>query len=182
LPASSIFTDDVDILLVQDGIYDYNFLLNFAKEFANYINYFFRNQLHILAPPDPNLTNQNIVKISFLNYKKFMIPLSDIDIKQVESEYLQGENIITSENTWDVYNGKKKVYTYNLLFYHQTLDAFVAEKKHYLQIYDNIIQKKNETEDCNCAMFHNYECYQICDYRNKMLKKFNKYIALLERL
>ena len=177
-------SDDVDILLVQDGIYDYHFLLNFASDFANIVNAFFGYQLSILAPPDPRLTNQNIVKISFLNNKWF-VPLSDIDLKPVESEYLHGENIITSEKIWEVYDtskGNKKVYTYNLLFYHQTLDAFVAEKKHYLQIYDNIIQKKNETEVCDCAMIHNYECSQICGYRKIMLEKFRKYIEPLERL
>ena len=85
-----ILTDDVDILLVQEGIYDYNFLLNFAIDFAGYINHFFNYLLSILAPPNPILTNKNIVKISFVNngLPKY-IPLSDIDFKQVESEYLQ---------------------------------------------------------------------------------------------
>ena len=137
--------------------------------------------MSLLVPTNPRLTNKNIVKISFVDAGRF-IPLSDMDIKPVESEYLQGENIITSEKVWHVYSGKKKVYTYNLLFYHQTLDAFIAEKKHYLQIYDNTIQKKNETEVCDCDKTHDYECSQICDYRNKMLEKFRKYIEPLERL
>ena len=38
---SDILTDDVDILLVQEGIYDYNFLLNFASDFAGFVNHFF---------------------------------------------------------------------------------------------------------------------------------------------
>jgi hypothetical protein len=180
---TSIFTDDVDILLVQEGIYDYNFLLNFASDFAGFINYFFNYQLSILAPPNPILTNKNIVKISFVNngLPKY-IPLSDIDFKQIESEYLQGENIISSTSIWNVFEKQKNVYTYNLLFYHQSLEAFIAEKKYYLQIYDNIIQKKNETENCDCADIHDHECSQICDYRNKMLDKFHKYINPLEQI
>ena len=180
---TDILTDDVDILLVQEGIYDYNFLLNFAIDFAGYINHFFNYILSILAPPNPILTNKNIVKISFVNngLPKY-IPLSDIDFKQIESEYLQGENIINSTKTWNVIENKKQIYTYNLLFYHQSLEAFIAEKKYYLQIYDNIIQKKNETENCDCADIHDHECSQICDYRNKMLDKFHKYINPLEQI
>jgi hypothetical protein len=180
---TDIFTDDVDILLVQEGVYDYNFLLNFANDFAGFINYFFNYQLSILAPPNPTLTNKNIVKISFVNngLPKY-IPLSDIDFKQIESEYLQGENIISLTSLWNVFEKQKNVYTYNLLFYHQSLEAFIAEKKYYLQIYDNIIQKKNETENCDCADIQDYECSQICDYRNKMLDKFHKYINPLEQI
>jgi hypothetical protein len=177
---TDILTDDVDILLVQEGIYDYNFLLNFAIDFAGYINHFFNYILSILAPPNPILTNKNIVKISFVN--NGFIPLSDIDFKQIESEYLQGENIISSTSVWNVFEKQKNVYTYNLLFYHQSLEAFIAEKKYYLQIYNNIIQKKNETENCDCADIHDHECSQICDYRNKMLDKFHKYINPLEQL
>jgi len=180
---SEILTDDVDILLVQEGIYDYNFLLNFASDFAGFVNHFFNYQLSLLVPPNPILTNKNIVKISFVNagVPKF-IPLSDIDFKQVESEYLQGENIISSTSFWNVFEKQKQVYTYNLLFYHQTLEAFIAEKKYYLQIYENIIQKKTDTEDCDCSNIHDRECAQICDYRNKMLDKFHKYIYPLEQL
>jgi len=177
---TDILTDDVDILLVQEGVYDYNFLLNFASDFSGFINYFFNYQLSILAPPNPVLTNKNIVKISFVN--NGFIPLSDIDFKQIESEYLQGENIISSTSVWNVFEKQKNVYTYNLLFYHQSLEAFIAEKKYYLQIYNNIIQKKNETENCDCADIHDHECSQICDYRNKMLDKFHKYINPLEQL
>ena len=175
-----ILTDDVDILLVQEGVYDYQFLLNFASDFATFINHFFNYQLSVLVPPNPILTNKNIVKISFV-YNGF-IPLSDIDFKQVESEFLKGVNIITTKSTWNVMENKKQIYTYNLLYYHQSLEAFIAEKKYYLQIYDNIIQKKNETEDCDCANIHDHECTKICDYRNKMLDKFNKYIYPLEQI
>jgi hypothetical protein len=180
---TDILTDDVDILLVQEGVYDYNFLLNFANEFAEFINYFFNYQLSILAPPNPTLTNKNIVKISFVNtgFPKY-IPLSDIDFKQIESEYLQEENIISSTSVWNVVEKSKTLYTYNLLFYHQSLEAFIAEKKYYLKIYENIIQKKSDTEDCDCSNIHDYECSQICDYRNKMLDKFHKYINPLEQL
>jgi len=180
---TDILTDDVDILLVQEGVYDYIFLLNFANEFAGFINYFFNYQLSLLVPPNPILTNKNIVKISFVNtgFPKY-IPLSDIDFKQIESEYLQGENIITSDSVWSVFEKQKNVYTYNLLFYHQSLQAFIAEKKYYLKIYENIIQKKTETEDCDCADIHDHECSQICDYRNKMLDKFYKYINPLEEI
>jgi flagellar biosynthesis GTPase FlhF len=177
---TDILTDDVDILLVQEGVYDYNFLLNFASDFSSFINYFFNYQLSILAPPNPILTNKNIVKISFVN--NGFIPLSDIDFKQIESEYLQGENITSSTSVWNVLEKSKTLYTYNLLFYHQSLEAFIAEKKYYLQIYDNIIQKKNETENCDCADIHDHECSQICDYRNKMLDKFHKYINPLEQI
>jgi hypothetical protein len=180
---SDIFTDDVDILLVQEGIYDYNFLLNFANDFSGYINHFFNYQLSILVPPNPVLTNKNIVKISFVNSGlPRYIPLSDIDFKQIESEYLQGENIISSDSTWNVFEKQKNIYRYKLLYYHQRLEAFIAEKKYYLQIYTNIIQKKTETENCDCSDIQDPECSQICDYRNKMIDKFNKYITPLEEL
>ena len=51
-----------------------------------------------------------------------------------------------------------------------------------MKIYENIIQKKSDTEDCDCSNIHDYECSQICDYRNKMLDKFHKYINPLEQL
>lgn len=180
---TDILTDDVDILLVQEGIYDYNYLLDFANEFAEFINYFFNYQLSLLVPPNPILTNKNIIKISFVNssFPKY-IPLSDIDFKQIESEYLQGENIISSTSVWNVVEKSKTLYTYNLLYYHQSLEAFIAEKKYYLKIYENIIQKKTETENCDCSNIHDIECSQICDYRNKMLDKFHKYINPLEKL
>lgn len=180
---SDIFTDDVDILLVQEGIYDYKFLLNFANDFSGYINHFFNYQLSILVPPNPVLTNKNIVKISFVNSGlPRYIPLSDIDFKQIESEYLHGEHIISSNSTWNVFEKQKIIYRYKLLYYHQRLEAFIAEKKYYLEIYKNIIQKKTETENCDCSDIHDHECNQICDYRNKMLEKFNKYITPLEEL
>ena len=39
-----------------------------------------------------------------------------------------------------------------------------------------------DTDNCDCSNIHDHECSQICDYRNKMLDKFNKYINPLEKL
>ncbi len=179
----SIASDDVDILLVKEGAYNYSYLLNFAQQIALFINTFFQEQLSILIPPDSILKNPNIVKISFYNNKKF-IPLSDIDFKNIESEYFQQQNIVTSQKKWNVYADKTKtiIYTYNLLYYHQSLEAFINEKKYYWEIYNNVIQKKSETETCDCDKIHNYECSQICNYRSLMLAKFNKYIIPLEQI
>lgn len=179
----SILSDDVDILLVKEGTYNYNYLLNFAQQIAVFINNFFNEQLSILIPPDPILTNPNIVKISFFDRR--YIPLSDIDFKNVESEYFYLENIVTNQKKWNIYDNNKNImYTYTLLYYHQSLEAFIAEKKYYWEIYNNVIQKKSETENCDCSTTktHDYECSQICNYRNLILNKFNKYILPLEQL
>jgi hypothetical protein len=179
----SILSDDVDILLVKEGAYNYNYLLNFAEQIAVFINNFFNEQLSILIPPDPILTNPNIVKISFFDRK--YIPLSDIDFKNIDSEFFYPENIISNQKYWNVYDNNKNImYTYTLLYYHQSLEAFINEKKYYKEIYNNVIQKKSETENCDCSIteIHDNECKKICSYRNLMIEKFNKYILPLEQL
>lgn len=205
-----IKSNDVDILLVQDNLYDYNFLLDFADQFANFIYNSFGDIISVVTPPNPILNNPNIVKISYkyldidvdskgmtksgmyinpINYipnqnDYIYIPLSDIDFKNIDNEYFKSENIVSSEKSWNVYKNQNRLYTYNLLYYYQSLESFINEKKHYKQIYDNVIQKKSETENCDCSNmeFHDNECKKICSYRNLMIEKFNKYILPLEQL
>lgn len=185
-----IVSNDVDILLIQDGIYDYEFLLNFASQLADFIQYFFGNDVISTLKP-PMLNNKNIVKISYMyfgidpysgfpNRNYDYIPLSDIDFKEVENDFFSPENIVSSENRWETNNG----YTFNLLYYHQNLPTFIAEKEHYMNIYNEIIQKTPDDVDCDCSLLNdnNNECKRICNYRELMIEKFNKYIEPLEQV
>ena len=207
-----IRSNDVDILLIQDGIYDYEFLLNFASQLADLIQKFFKNNISTIKPPNKILENQNIVKISYkyldleinpktgLTYSGLSInpnliptdfdytyiPLSDIDFKEVNvgNDFFSPKNIVSSSSRWRIQNG----YIFNLLYYHQDLNTFIAEKEYYMSIYSNIIQQipdsKPGNPGCNCSLPNddNNECKKICRYRDLMLEKFNKYIEPLKNL
>lgn len=212
-----IKSNDIDILLTQDGIYDYDFLLNFASQLADFFEYFFNtfvndNVISTIKPPNKILENQNIVKISYKyldlevtsnritrktglvvgpnyiprDFDYTYIPLSDIDFKQVnvDNDFFSSENIVSSTNSWKTKNG----YKFNLLYYHQNLPTFIAEKEYYMSIYSNIIQQipnaKPGNPGCDCSLPNddNNECKRICRYRDLMLEKFNKYIGPLKKL
>ena len=191
-----IKSNDVDILLIQEGIYDYEFLLNFASQLSDLIQQLFGNNdifdnnvISLLKPP--MLNNKNIVKISYMyfgidpysgfpNRNYDYIPLSDIDFKQVENDFFSPENIVSSTSNWTTNNR----YTFNLLYYHQNLPTFIAEKEYYMSIYNEIIQKTPDDVDCDCSLpnDNNNECKRICNYRDLMLEKFNKYIIPLKQV
>lgn len=216
-----IKSNDVDILLIQDGIYDYEFLLNFASQLGDIVQKFFQKffnskskdiKISIIKPPNKMLDNKNIVKISYgyldleinpvtgLTYSGLSInpnliptdfdytyiPLSDIDFKEVNvgNDFFSPENIVSSSSSWKTNNG----YIFNLLYYHQDLNTFIAEKEYYMSIYSNIIQQipdsKPGNPGCNCSLPNddNNECKKICRYRDLMLEKFNKYIEPLRNL
>jgi len=76
----------------------------------------------------------------------------------------------------------------------QSPQTFLAEKQHYLSIYENIIQKISTIKDkeCNCetdktenktnSKDFDYDCHITCKFREMMIPKFQKYIVPFQEL
>lgn len=173
-------SNDIDILLVQDGMYDSGFLLSVAKQFAENIKTAF-STISILDPSSPELTNKNIVKVSYIypgtltknkeEYVNEYLPICDIDISENKSEYFN--DIIETYKTWN-----KNGFMYHLLYYHQSRESFIAEKRHYYDVYKEISHKMPDSEKvCDCSKHHvDAECKPTCSYRSVMLQKFKRYL------
>lgn len=173
-------SNDIDILLVQDGMYDSGFLLSVAKQFAENIRTAF-STISILDPSSPELTNKNIVKVSYVypgtltkNNGEFVneyLPICDIDFSENKSEYFN--DIVETYKTWN-----KNGFMYHLLYYHQSRESFIAEKRHYYDVYKEISQNMPDSEKvCDCSKHPvDAECKPTCSYRSIMLQKFKRYI------
>ena len=122
-------------------------------------------------------------RTGFPNGNYDYIPLSDIDFKEVniDNNFFSPENIVSFTSSWRTNNDNNE-YTFNLLYYHQNLEAFIAEKKHYMKIYNETIQQTPDGVNCNCSNEIINECKRVCGYRDLMLEKFNKYIIPLEHV
>ena len=179
-----ILSDDVDILVLFDGKYNRLYVKNISEQLADIINYYINPNpnyppLISILNPDLNPTNPNIVKISFINSQNGrFLPLSDIDFKQIETQFFDS----LEETTKYLYTDKKQTYKFDLLYYHQNIQSFIDEKKFYLNKYLNPIQQTETGETCDCNNKMTDICLPICLNRNKMIEKFNKYIAPFELL
>ena len=194
----NIISDDIDILLVQKNGYNRETLYSVAFQFSELVKKFIdgddkyiENELIIIKRPIPIDFNPNIFKISYINKteptKIIYNVVSDIDIKQVETEYFNTHNL--EPINLPFYYGKNKYF--NLTYWLQTPQAFLAEKQHYLSIYENIIQKSSRIKDkiCDCnniiekdnPEFDN-DCYMTCKVREMMIPKFQKYITPFQQL
>ncbi len=190
---SNIKSDDVDILLVQDRMYDNEFLKNIGKQFVSLVNRLFNSENISIKEPNINDRNPNIYKISYIiktdpaTGKHTYKAISDIDFKQQTTDFFTGTNIIELPVSIEYYSD-----IINLLYYLQTPQAFLAEKKYYLNIYENVQRKvynnNNEIEcDCNNLIEEGkkgyiYECDIECKDRKFILEKFQKYIDPFEKL
>jgi hypothetical protein len=194
----NILTDDIDLLLLPVGEYNRDAIKKMAEDLATLINMIVnhirkysdyipgnREGISILQPE--NSKNPNIVKMSYMYYGTAK-PFLDIDFK---------------EDTERFFSEDKITYTHflleqtDLVYYHQTLDSFIEEKK--------AIKKKYT--DCKCpsdvpssdvpssdipqtavpssdipqtAVPPTPECEPLCPGKKFMLDKFRKYDPLIE--
>ncbi len=173
-----INSDDIDILLIQENGHDREYLMDFAKQFAYLIqDRFIADNNKKISVLEPTEVNPNIYKISLFSngYK----PISDIDFKQDNSGFFTNESLMELPFIANYYGNQ-----FELLYYLQNPKVFLEEKKHYLSIYENIIQKTHDgSKSCDCNVKNvDYECKRLCDYRTIMVEKFNKYIEPFEQL
>lgn len=211
-----ITSDDIDILLVQENGYNRETLYSVAKQFANLVKdiideKYTENELISIREPIPDAFNPNIFKISYINKTepnktKYNVA-SDIDIKQVESDFFNINNIegIGFPNEFNL-SGLKYNYgkvNFELRYWLQSPQAFLAEKQYYLSIYNNIINSpfkvydkdKNKEIDCDCKNLikseqpdgsfnpnYSFECTTDCNHAKIMLPKFQKYITPFQEL
>jgi hypothetical protein len=174
-------SNDIDILMVQDGVYDRDFLLQVAKQFADNIQNAF-GSVSILDPSSPELLNKNIIKVSYtypgtlakfdnvkgeIYFPNEFIPICDIDCSKNNSNFFN--DIVETYKMWD---GN------HLLYYHQSRESFIAEKRHYYDVYKEISQNMPDSEKvCDCSKHPvDAECKPTCSYRNVMLQKFKRYL------
>jgi hypothetical protein len=174
-------SNDIDILMVQDGVYDRDFLLQVAKQFADNIQNAF-GSVSILDPSSPELLNKNIIKVSYtypgtlakfdnvkgeIYFPNEFIPICDIDCSKNNSNFFN--DIVETYKMWD---GN------HLLYYYQSRESFIAEKRHYYDVYKEISQKMPDSETvCDCSKHPvDAECKPTCSYRNVMLQKFKRYL------
>ena len=174
----NILTDDIDLLLLPIGEYNRDAIKKMAEDLATLINMIVnhirkysdyipgnREGISILQPE--NSKNLNIVKMSYMYYGTAK-PFLDIDFK---------------EDTERFFSEDKITYTHflleqtDLVYYHQTLDSFIEEKK--------AIKKKYT--DCKCPtdvpssdVHTTPECEPLCPGKKFMLDKFRKYDPLIE--
>jgi hypothetical protein len=123
--------------------------------------------------------------------------ISDIDFKEDTNNFFSDENleqtpmllqlctnkpptvsafISDKANSYQALEKCKGVQNSNtkqtyLLYHHQSLDAFINEKK-------TILKKYN---DCDCTkLTQTEECIPLCPSKNWMLSKFHKYVILFQ--
>jgi len=171
-------TDDIDLLLLPIGEYNrdaikkmaedlstlINMIVNHIRKYSDYIpgN---REGISILQPE--NSKNPNIVKMSYMYYGTAK-PFLDIDFKEDTERFFSEDKI-----TYTHFLLEKT----DLVYYHQTLDSFIEEKK--------IIKQKYT--DCKCPtdipqtnVPTTPECEPLCPGKKFMLDKFRKYDPLIE--
>ncbi len=93
-------------------------------------------------------------------------PISDVDFKKDTQDFFVDEKL--SKTRFYLKNKNAKT---DLLYYHQSLDAFINEKKTIKQNYDN----------CDCTKMDLTEgCKQLCKDKDWMLIKLSKYEPLIQ--
>jgi len=184
----NILSDDIDILVLCNDTYNKLYVKNMAEQFAGiiniYINNFFILPAISILSPEENMYNKNIIKISFIKYvngkHNGFIPISDIDFKEQETDFFK--NLEETSKYYVVKKPKVPEYRFELLYYHQTIDSFIDEKNFYLNKYLETIQHTSKGEVCDCnSKTHSMDCTFVCNDRDRMITKFNKYIIPFEK-
>ncbi len=178
-PKCDINSDDIDILLIQENGHDRTYLMDIAKQIAYLIqDRFIVNNNESVSILEPTEVNPNIYKISLFTSKGFK-PISDIDFKYDNSGFFTNESLMEFPLNANYYGNE-----FGLLYYFQNPKVFLEEKKHYLAIYENIIQKTHDgSKSCDCNVKNtDYDCKAVCNYRLLMVEKFKKYIEPFEQL
>ena len=124
--------------------------------------------------PEERSINPNIVKMSYI-YSGIINPILDIDFKEDTEHYFSNENL-TSTPMYLKNNDNSKT---NLVYHHQTLDAFIKEKQAIIKKYsDCICPTDNET---TTNVVPTPECAPLCPSKKFILEqKFQKYQGLIE--
>jgi hypothetical protein len=176
----NIPTDDIDLLILPSGEYNISDVKKIATELSELIsilvNVFYPSTggegLSIL--PEAMSINPNIVKMSYI-YSSRANPILDIDFKEDTEHYFSDENRMVTT----MYLKNKKNSKTNLVYHHQTLDAFIKEKQAIIKKYsDCICPTDNET---TTNVVPTPECAPLCPSKKFILEqKFQKYQGLIE--
>ena len=176
----NIPTDDIDLLILPSGEYNISDVKKIATELSELIsilvNVFYPSTggegLSIL--PEAMSINPNIVKMSYI-YSSRANPILDIDFKEDTEHYFSDENRMVTT----MYLKIKKNSKTNLVYHHQTLDAFIKEKQAIIKKYsDCICPTDNET---TTNVVPTPECAPLCPSKKFILEqKFQKYQGLIE--
>jgi hypothetical protein len=178
-PSCDINSDDIDILLIQENGHDREYLMDIARQIAYLIkDRFINDNNESISILEPTEVNPNIYKISMKTSNGYK-PISDIDFKYDNSGFFTKESFMEFSLNANYYGNE-----FGLLYYFQNPIVFLEEKKHYLAIYENIVQKTHDgSKSCDCNVKNmDYDCNAVCNYRTLMVEKFKKYIEPFERL
>ena len=164
-----IVTDDIDLLIHPIGEYNEAEAKKVAHEFAQIVLAII-NQIYVSGEfsilPEEKSINKYIVKMSYLSPEGYKA-ISDVDFKKDTQDFFTDEKL--SETRFYLKNKNTKT---NLLYYHQSLDAFINEKKEIKQIYDK----------CDCTKMDLTEgCKQLCKDKDWMLVKLSKYEPIIQK-
>ena len=173
-------TDDIDLLIIPFDKYNRETVKNIAQDLSKLIEAL-TNQIYrriqkegiltegISILPEEQSVNKNIVKISYINNNR-PYAILDIDFKEDTDSFF----IDLRQIQLDLYFNMVKT---DLLYYNQTIDSFIKEKK--------AIKKKYT--DCKCpsdvppsAVPTTPECEPLCKEKQFILDKFQKYEPLIE--
>jgi hypothetical protein len=165
----NIQTDDIDLLIKQDDDLAYNPVLveTYADNLSQIINVIITgiyNEEKISILPKEKSRNPNIVKISYM-LKPGFFAILDVDFKNDEHGFFASKNLEHTERFVKSEGGKIQ-----LLYHHQTLDAFINEK--------NVVIGNYKGCDCNPPI-GNPKCEPLCPDKERMLRKFQKYEPLI---
>lgn len=163
-----VVTDDIDLLIHPIGEYNEVEAKKVAHDFAQIVLAII-NQIYVSGEfsilPEHLSVNKYIVKMSYLSPYGYKA-ISDVDFKKDTQDFFTDEKL--SETRFYLKNKNTKT---NLLYYHQSLDAFINEKKEIKQNYDN----------CDCTKMDLTEgCKQLCKDKYWMLVKLSKYEPVIQ--
>ena len=176
----NIPTDDIDLLILPSSEYNISDVKKIATELSELINIL----INVFYPPtggeglsilpEAMSINPNIVKMSYI-YSSKANPILDIDFKEDTEHYFSDKNrMVTTRYLKNKDNSKT-----NLVYHHQTLDAFIKEKQAIIKKYsDCICPTDNET---TTNVVPTPECAPLCPSKKFILEqKFQKYQGLIE--
>jgi hypothetical protein len=151
-----IKSDDVDVFIVQTGQYNRQVGFNISRQFAE----LFSRILSNIDIEFPKLGYDTVFKVY-----QGSNPVVDIDFGPVDN------------TLFDYYEIEPNYYV-------QTPEAFLNEKRFYLNKYnmDEQIAPDGTKCDCKLKFDEKHICNYTCKYRTQMQDKFRRYIEPFEKL